>query len=74
MWGSFNLSITAKNKLYFSNASVNLSAVKDDECWVEVSSAAELNFYSDNILHYVLLTNIKQGSIATQKSSASSDE
>ena len=48
--------------------------VKDDECGVEVSSAAELNFYSDNILHYVLLTNIKQGSIARQKSSASSDE
>ena len=61
-WRGSSLSITAKYKFYFTNASINLSAVCwDVKCWVEVSSAAKLNLYSDTMLYYVTLTNIRQG-------------
>ena len=63
-WGGSNLSITDKYKFYFTNASINFSAVLALEMLsVEVRflPAAELNFYSDTMLYYASLTKIKQG-------------
>ena len=62
--GGSNLSITDKHKFYFTNVSVNLSDVPALEMLsVELRflPAAELNFYSDTMLYYASLTNIRQG-------------
>ena len=61
-WEGSNLSITDKYKFYFTNVSINLSAVPVLEMLsVEVKyvPAAELNFYSDTMLYYPSLTNIR---------------
>ena len=62
-WGGSNLSITDKYKFYFINASINLGAVPVLEMCVEVRFLpdAELNFYSDTMLHYASLIYIRQG-------------
>ena len=62
-WRGLNLSITNKYKFYFINASINLSAVPALEMLsvgVRFLPAAELNFYSDTMLHYASLCAINQ--------------